>query len=59
MEGTTHHQSNQKECQPDKKEYQPDKKAILLGLIEMLYKSNNINEETYKSTKRAIKQEVK
>lgn len=57
MERTTHYQSNQ-DNEKNQKKYQPDKKDIMLGLIEILYKSNTINEETYISVKRVIKQEV-
>ena len=57
MERTTYYESNQ-DNEENQKKYQPDKKDIMLGLIEILYKSNSINEETYISVKRVIKQEV-
>lgn len=57
MGQTTNYEPNQKE-QREQRKHQPDKKDIMLGLIEILYKSNNINEATYINVKRVIKQEA-
>ena len=39
--------------------YKISRQQVMLGLVEALYNSGSINEETYIKTKRSIKKEVK